>query len=927
MKVYINPPSNIQAQHPGGIDRVVDAQHEYLGEFGVDIAHNPESADVIANHATLLTERPNVPMVSHCHGMYWSDYEWPNWTDLANKEVIEAMRRADAVTAPSQWVADAISRGMLVAPHVIYHGIDIDLWQPGESSEFIFWNKAREDSVSTTKYMQHLASLMTKANFVSTFGIPTSNVKVTGPIDYRQMQSILPKSDLYLQTTRETFGVSTIEALACGVPVVGWDYAGQREIVVQGETGILVPYGDYSALIEAIHWCSYNRERLSANARQDAIDRWQWRDKVAQYANLYKSLYTKSKVERPKISIVVTTYNLAHYLSDCLQSILEQSIADWDVVVVDDCSQDNPKSIIDGINDPRIQYIRTRENVGLSTARNVGWRRTTGKYVLFLDADDMIDVAALELLSDALDKDTGIHIAYGGLDIVSEDGSGRRKNDWPSGSFDWRAQISHLNQLPYCSMMRREVLERSGGYRERDWRAEDASLWTRVTSFGFRAAMVTDRATLIYRLRSNSKSVQERSEHADGDGDWTRWFPWRTGASSGKEGEDIFYKGLRPNHKIVPFGAQGSPANRKHSWPVHHHAHPTVSIIIPVAPSHRRYLVDALDSCIAQTVISWEAIVVDDSTHGKGSMPSTIQSHPFAKVYYSNGAGTGTARNIGINAAEGDFVLFLDADDVLDPKAIEEMLRAYVNAEGGYVYCDCKLLDDPKRLDGPGDIVESLDYDQETFIRSGYTQDMPGCHSVTILVAKADLETIRFDESMAYWEDWKLPLELAVAGIRGIRVPRPLLTYRLNTGIRRKASEVHEGAIREALRKQFEPYTTGEKEMCACTGGNGGRSARNAAIQALSQSEQPTPVVQTVDLDNINGYVSSTNTVRLRYIGERTAGVPYRGRVSRKQYVFGRDPSVEFVDVDPRDVLELMRTGDFQVIDTSVIVERSAVWN
>lgn len=925
MNVYINPPSNIQAQHPGGIDRVVDAQHAYLNEFDINIAHSPDSADLIANHATLLEERPNIPMVSHCHGLYWSDYEWPAWTDLANKEVIESMRRSDAVTAPSQWVADAISRGMLVAPHVIYHGVDTDVWQPGESSGFVIWNKAREDAISTPKYMQQLAGLMKDTQFVSTFGMPTSNVKITGPIDYNQMQSILPRAEIYLQTTRETFGISTIEALACGVPIVGWDYAGQREIILQGETGVLVPYGDYDALIEAIHWCSYNRERLSANARQDALDRWQWKDKIGEYANLYKSVYARSKTKTPKISIVVTTYNLEKYLGDCLQSVIEQSISDWDVIVVDDCSRDNPKSIVDGMNDPRIQYIRTRENVGLSTARNIGWHKSKGKYVLFLDADDMLDVAALELLSDALDRDSGIHIAYGGLDIISEDGYGRRKNDWPSGQFDWRAQISHLNQLPYASMVRREVLERSGGYRERDWRAEDASLWTRVTSFGFRAAMVTDRSTLIYRIRSDSKSVQERNEHTDRDGDWTSWFPWRTGASSGQEGEDVFYKGTRPNTKIVPFGAQGSPPNRKHSWPVHHHAYPVVSIIIPVAPSHRRYLIDALDSCMAQTVIGWEAIVIDDSSDK--SMPSIIQSHPFAKIYHSGGKGTGAARNIGIDAAEGEFVLFLDADDVLDPRAVEEMLQAYIKADGGYVYCDCKLLDDPKKLDGSGEIVEALDYDQLTFIRSGYTEDMPGCHSVTMLVAKADLEQTRFDESMAYWEDWKLPLDFAALGIRGIRVPKPLLTYRLSTGIRRRASEIHEGAIRESLRQQFEPYTTGEKEMCSCGGGNGGRSAKNAAIQALALSEQTTPTVQNVDLDNLSGYVSTSNTIRLRYIGERTAGVPYRGRVSRLHYTFGRDPSVEFGDVDPRDVVDLMRTGDFQVIDTSVIVERSAVWN
>ncbi len=891
-----------------------------MAEFGIDVASGPDNADVIANHATHLEERSSVPMVSHCHGLYWSGYEWPTWTEVANKSVIESMRRARIVTAPSQWVAAAITRGMLISPEVIYHGVDTDTWNPdGSPSSFVLWNKAREDAISNPKYMQELARMMPSTQFISTFGIPTSNVKVTGPFSQNQMKAILPRAGVYLSTTRETFGIGTIEALSCGVPVVGWDYGGQSEIVVNDQTGYLVPYGDYSLLKYAVTEAFANHDRLSKGARQDALDRWQWRDKVQQYAELYRSVYEANRVERPRVSIIVTTYNLTKYLNDCIQSVIDQSMNDWEIVVVDDCSQDDPKSLVDSMNDSRIHYIRTRENVGLALARNIGWTRSTGKYIIFLDADDMLDRATLELLTDALDRDSGIHIAYGSLDTVSDDGGSRRRNEWPRNDFDWRAQISHLNQLPYASMVRREVLERSGGYRERDWRAEDASMWMRLTSLGFRAKMVTDRPTLIYRFRSDSKSAQESREHADRDGDWTRWFPWRTGATSGREGEDVYYKNIRPNPSLVPFGAQGSPPGQKHSWPIHHHAHPVVSIVIPVAPLHQRYLVDALDSCLAQTIVDWEVIVIDDSRDA--SMPEIIQSHPFARVYHSLGKGTGRARNIGIMHAHGQFVLFLDADDILEPSALEDMLQAYVKHDGGYIYSDCKIPGDPKKIDLPGETIEAVDYDQETFIRSGYTDDMPGCHSVTILIAKADLDqTQGFDETLAYWEDWKLPLELAVLGIRGVRVPKPLLVYRFNTGVRRHASKAQEGAIKEALRQQFEPYTTGVKQMCACTGGNGGTPAKNAAMKALSLLQQLSAVVK--DVESVDQYVQD-GKVRLRYIGEKFAGVPYRGRVSRRQYVFGRDPVNEFQDVDARDAPDLMRTGDFDIIDTAVVMERA----
>lgn len=923
IRVFINPSANPVVQSIGGIDRVVEAQYKYLPDFDVVVHNSADGVDLIANHATLLEERRGIPMVSHIHGLYWSDYEWPTWTEHANSQVIEAMRRANAVSAPSQWVADAVARGMLFRPEVIYHGVDSDEWTvDSDHSGYILWNKGREDSVSNPRDMQEAARTNPRELFVSTFGMPTSNVKIIGPTNYNTMKKIVQKAKLYLATPRETFGIGTIEALACGVPVVGWDYGGQREIIENGRNGYLAPYGDYDALAECIARASEERDELSKYCREDAMYRWNWPDQIQKYAMLYYKTIDEYKTERPKVSVIVTTHNLARFLEDCLGSVLDQTLEEWEAIVVDDYSGDNPKKVINELSDPRIKYVKTRENVGLSTARNLGIRRSTGKYIICLDADDMLDAATLSILSDSLDLDSSIHIAYGRLDTIGEDGGMRRQNEWPSRQFDWRAQISHLNQLPYASMVRREVFEKSGGYRERDWRAEDASLWTRVTSYGFRASMVTDRPTLIYRFRHDSKSSNEGREHPDRDGDWTSWFPWRTGAKSGRDGEEVYYRNIRPKPSLVPFGSVGKPNNPHLSWPVHHHASPVVSVIIPVAPVHQRHLIDALDSCVAQTITDWEAIVIDDSPDG--SMPDVITSHPFARVFHSLGTGASRARNIGLQHARGEFVLFLDADDIIDPITLEDMLTAYVQNGGGYVYCDCRIPNDSKRLDGAHEVVDAIDYDQDLFIRSGYTDGYLGCHSVTALVATADIkQTNGFDEMLAYWEDWAIYLELAKLGIRGIRVPKPLLTYRLDTGIRRKASEVQEGAIRRALQEQYGPYADGVKQMCACTGGAGGQLAQQAAVHALRVINEDT-VTGSAAAGNTDEYVKD-GKVRLRYIGERMASVPYRGPVSRLTYLAGRDPSSEYVDVDYRDAPHLMRTGDFEIVDLS---ERERLtWN
>src|SRR6188768_911425 len=114
MKVYINPTYQGPDRADGGIRRVVEAQQRYLPLFGWDITTDPRDADLIANHGASLLEVDGVPMVNHNHGMMWDSYHFEEWGDKVNKSLIDVMIRANAITAPSRWVAQAISRGMLV---------------------------------------------------------------------------------------------------------------------------------------------------------------------------------------------------------------------------------------------------------------------------------------------------------------------------------------------------------------------------------------------------------------------------------------------------------------------------------------------------------------------------------------------------------------------------------------------------------------------------------------------------------------------------------------------------------------------------------------------------------------------------------------------------------------------------------------------
>ena len=91
--------------------------------------------------------------------------------------------------------------------------------------------------------------------------------------------------------------------------------------------------------------------------------------------------------KEPFFSIIIPTYNRAVLLMNALQSVIQQTNSDWEVIVIDDGSTDNTKEVVADFRDPRIQYIY-QQNAERSAARNNGLRHARGKFICFLDSDD-----------------------------------------------------------------------------------------------------------------------------------------------------------------------------------------------------------------------------------------------------------------------------------------------------------------------------------------------------------------------------------------------------------------------------------------------------------------------------------------------------------------------------------------------------------
>ena len=183
----------------------------------------------------------------------------------------------------------------------------------------------------------------------------------------------------------------------------------------------------------------------------------------------------------------------------------------------------------------------------------------------------------------------------------------------------------------------------------------------------------------------------------------------------------------------------------------------TVSIVIPCF-NHAKYLYSSLESALQQTIPPLEIIVIDDGS--TDDTKSVATSFPNVKYYFQNNSGLSSARNTGIKKAQGDFILFNDADDTLPKTALEYHLKCYSANP------DCILISGPNiRIDESG---EPLPYkilpdgpvtndSYESLLIKNYI-GMPG----TALVKRDALMAVGgYDESLDSCEDFDIYLKLA----------------------------------------------------------------------------------------------------------------------------------------------------------------------
>lgn len=135
----------------------------------------------------------------------------------------------------------------------------------------------------------------------------------------------------------------------------------------------------------------------------------------------------------PKVSVIIPVYNGEDSLSISLESLLEQTYSNFEVVIIDDGSKDGTRDVVGKYNaiDSRFKYIY-QPNSGVSVARNNGMKVSQGEYVCFLDSDDFYENSFIEKMINEIEKDSA-DVCYCGYNIVSPKGKIKKRTRFKSG--------------------------------------------------------------------------------------------------------------------------------------------------------------------------------------------------------------------------------------------------------------------------------------------------------------------------------------------------------------------------------------------------------------------------------------------------------------------------------------------------------------
>lgn len=216
----------------------------------------------------------------------------------------------------------------------------------------------------------------------------------------------------------------------------------------------------------------------------------------------------------PLVSVVVPTYNHRDYLPQTLDSVFRQTLQDFEVIVVNDGSPDDTREVIrPWLEAGKIVYIE-QENSGASRARNRGLYRSRGKYIAYLDDDDLWPPDNLEKHVALMESNSDCVLVYGARACFTSMGdyiADKEPIDHPSGWVYEPFLLRNWIQSPGQTLMRTSIVQSLGGFDPQIWGSDDWEFYIRLARKG--EFQFGDRVALEYRLHAQNASTRA-AKHA-----------------------------------------------------------------------------------------------------------------------------------------------------------------------------------------------------------------------------------------------------------------------------------------------------------------------------------------------------------------------------------------------------------------------------
>lgn len=218
--------------------------------------------------------------------------------------------------------------------------------------------------------------------------------------------------------------------------------------------------------------------------------------------------------KEPKVSVVMPIYNAERFIEEAIESILNQTYHNIELILIDDCPTDRTLEILEQYKDERICLVHNKENLGIACSRNKGLSLCTGKYIALMDDDDIAVKERLKLQVEYLENNSCIDILGGKIKAIDENG-GIIENSGIAliNPLYIRAMLMFRNVMYNGTvMLRKSFIDKYGlKYEDNCLGMEDFKFWIECSKVGNLSNL--DEVLLLYRRTENSETAKVKEKN------------------------------------------------------------------------------------------------------------------------------------------------------------------------------------------------------------------------------------------------------------------------------------------------------------------------------------------------------------------------------------------------------------------------------